>query len=226
MKITAEQAASFLRVPVTTVERWVRQGSIPVRRRGGRILFEKEDLENWARDRKLLVDRQPAAGTPASAPENTSLSAAITQGGVHYGIKGGDMGAVLADMTRRLEYPPEYREELLVRLLEREEMSSTGIGKGVAMPHPRAPVAGTEERAAIVTFFPDTPLDWNAIDDQPVFVLFLLLSPTIRAHLNMLSRLAFCLRDDTFVEFLRSGPWVEELSKEVSLREAGMEGRV
>ncbi|MCK4619694.1 MAG: excisionase, partial [Desulfobacterales bacterium] len=44
------------------------------------------------------------------------------------------------------------------------------------------------------------------VDDKAVFVMFILLSTSIKNHLHLLSRLAFCVRDDSFVEFLRTYP--------------------
>ena len=92
------------------------------------------------------------------------------------------------------------------QLLEREHLTSTGIGKGVAIPHPHDPLAEVTEKPLITTCFLEKPIDFNAIDDQPVFVLFILISPTIKIHLHLLSRLSFCVRDNAFVEFLKRSP--------------------
>ena len=47
-------------------------------------------------------------------------------------------------------------------------------------------------------------IPFKSVDDQPVSVMFFLLSPTITCHLNLLSRLSFCLRDDDFVSSLQT----------------------
>jgi PTS system nitrogen regulatory IIA component len=76
----------------------------------------------------------------------------------------------------------------------------------VAIPHPRSPLEDAYEKAAITTFFLTEPVDYGAVDDRPVFVMFLILSPDVKTHLHLLSRLAFCLRNDAFVTFLKSKP--------------------
>jgi nitrogen PTS system EIIA component len=53
------------------------------------------------------------------------------------------------------------------------------------------------------------------VDGLPVFVLFILLSPSVKIHLHLLSRLAFCVRDASFVDFLKQGPSPEELLEKV-----------
>jgi PTS system nitrogen regulatory IIA component len=62
------------------------------------------------------------------------------------------------------------------------------------------------DKALILTCFLEKPIDFAAIDDQPVFVMFVLISPTIKIHLHLLSRLSFCVRDHAFVEFLKTHP--------------------
>lgn len=68
----------------------------------------------------------------------------------------------------------------------------------------------------IVTCFPQKPIDYNAIDARPVFVLFLLLSTSVKIHLHLLSKLAFCIRDDEFVRFLQGMPAAERLFSEIN----------
>ena len=78
----------------------------------------------------------------------------------------------------------------------------------------------------IVTCFLKKKVDFQAIDDQPVFVLFLLLSPTIEIHLNMLSRLSFCLRDTDFMGFLRQKPDEELFLSQIREMETRLENRL
>ncbi|MBF0231536.1 MAG: PTS sugar transporter subunit IIA, partial [Desulfamplus sp.] len=63
----------------------------------------------------------------------------------------------------------------------------------------------------IVTCFLEKNVDFEAIDDKPVSVLFLILSPTVEHHLNLLSRLSFCLRDRDFMSFVRQKPDTDSL---------------
>ncbi|MDY6952356.1 MAG: PTS sugar transporter subunit IIA, partial [Thermodesulfobacteriota bacterium] len=96
--------------------------------------------------------------------------------------------------------------ELFLRLLEREDLSTTGIGRGVAIPHPRSPLPDAPAEPSITTCFLENPMDYNAIDDMPVFVLFLMLSPSPKVHLRLLARLSYALRDKAFIDFLKATP--------------------
>lgn len=92
--------------------------------------------------------------------------------------------------------------EVTERLLERERLGSTGFGGGVAIPHGKIPglqnVIGVFARLS-------SPIDFAAIDDMPVDLVFLLLSPPDAGveHLKALARVSRRLRDRTFVAKLR-----------------------
>lgn len=216
MKLTINEVAECLDVPLDTVERWIRQGRIPLRKTGEGCFFQKNLLEVWARKHNLpfTLRREPE---DAQREEKTaSLAKAMSIGGVYAGVKGTDTTEILESAVEKISFlDKDSRRELFEKLMEREEMTSTGIGKGVAIPHPRTPLEETMEEPAIVTCFPERPVDYKALDDLPVFVLFILLSPSVKIHLHLLSRLAYCVRDDSFVEFLRDRPESEELLAKV-----------
>jgi PTS system nitrogen regulatory IIA component len=90
------------------------------------------------------------------------------------------------------------------RLAAREKLGSTGFGGGVAIPHAKleglAQVTGVFARLA-------EPVDFQAVDDLPVDLVFMLLSPNDAGavHLKALARVSRRLRDKAFLEKLRGG---------------------
>jgi PTS system nitrogen regulatory IIA component len=114
------------------------------------------------------------------------------------------------------------REFLYQVLLAREALGSTGIGEGIAIPHVRNPIVLHLSRPLVVLCFLERPVDFGAIDRQPVTTLFTLISPTVRAHLHLLSRLGFALRDADFkATVLRQAPR-EEIVEALRRAEMGM----
>ena len=87
-------------------------------------------------------------------------------------------------------------------LLERERLGTTGVGNGIAIPHGKLP-----DFKRLYGFFArvDKPLDFEAIDEQPVDLIFLLLAPEGAGadHLKALARVSRLLRDATTCEKLR-----------------------
>jgi nitrogen PTS system EIIA component len=216
MKLTIDEVAQCLDVPLSTVERWIRQGRIPVGKSGGECVFQKPTLEVWARKHNLsfMLPDKKIKENRENKPVN--LFNAMTFGGVYYGIEGDSVSGVLESAVKNIAFlDQDGQKALLVKLLEREEMASTGIGRGIAIPHPRTPLDESMEEPVIITCFLEHALDYQAVDGLPVFVLFILLSPSVNIHLHLLSRLAFCVRDTSFVDFLKQVPIPEELFEKV-----------
>jgi nitrogen PTS system EIIA component len=219
MELSVEQVANALNLPIETVERWVRQGRIPYQLQQGEFRFRQRVLEKWAAQLKLPFNITREQEERGPAFETDAIHQAMRRGGVYYDIEGADTQSALHHAVANLSdlnLSEADRGILLTRLLEREAMASTGVGKGVAIPHPRTPLEEAVPYPTICTFFLKSAAAFQAIDDKPVFVLFLLLSPSTQAHLHCLSRLAFCVRDDGFVTFLQSRPTPDTLYERVA----------
>ena len=208
MKRPLQTVADALGLPLTTVKRWIRQGRIPIQRNGSEAVFSPSTVKRWAASHHLSFSLNADDRAAVHADEHMdSLVAAMARGNVCYGIGGSDAATVLQAVVGCVEgLAAEMREELYAKLLEREHLASTGIGNGIAIPHPREPLARPPEAPLITTCFTQRPIPFGAIDDQPVAVLFLLISPTVKHHLHLLSRLSYCIRDGAFVDWLQSQP--------------------
>ncbi|MEO1199051.1 MAG: PTS IIA-like nitrogen regulatory protein PtsN [Pseudomonadota bacterium] len=92
--------------------------------------------------------------------------------------------------------------DIFDQLLQRERLGSTGIGHGVAIPHAR--LNGLDKIVGLFARL-ERPIDFEAVDDEPVDLLFLLLAPEGEGadHLKALSRIARALRDTDTAKKLR-----------------------
>lgn len=92
--------------------------------------------------------------------------------------------------------------EIFDTLLERERLGTTGVGRGVAIPHGKLP---TLERIHAVFARLANPIDFDSIDDEPVDVIFLLLAPESAGadHLKALARVSRLLRDGSICAKIR-----------------------
>ncbi len=150
----------------------------------------------------------------------TWLADKVDRGGVYYNIEGDNPVAVLRDIVQNVALPKSVdREALLQAVLEREALSSTAFGDGVAVPHPRNPVLTDPKEELVAVCFPGRPVSYAALDRRPVFVLFLVLSAGTRTHLFALSELAFLCRKPEFREFLAGKPPRPELTARIRREE-------
>jgi PTS system nitrogen regulatory IIA component len=107
----------------------------------------------------------------------------------------------LAHKAAALTGLPERR--IYDTLSEREKLGSTGMGQGIAIPHGRVP--GIEKMTGVFARL-DHPVDFDAMDDQPVDLVFLLLAPEGAGadHLKALARVSRVLRNQSICEKLRA----------------------
>lgn len=101
-------------------------------------------------------------------------------------------------------------EKIFQVLLERERLGSTGLGKGVAIPHARVPGL-THTVAAMLTL--ESPVDFEAADSQPIDIAFGLLVPEDDTdnHLQHLSRLVTLFREPDVCQKIRSANSAEDI---------------
>jgi mannitol/fructose-specific phosphotransferase system IIA component (Ntr-type) len=90
---------------------------------------------------------------------------------------------------------PEARQKLIRALHEREQLYSTGIGDGVALPHARNALVGLVDRPVIVFGRHVQGIPFGAVDGAPSKLFFLLVAPTVTQHLGILARISRLLRD-------------------------------
>ncbi|HOX07722.1 MAG TPA: PTS sugar transporter subunit IIA, partial [Planctomycetota bacterium] len=136
---------------------------------------------------------------------------------------GRDKSEVLRAAVEAMRLPDEVnREQLLKVLMAREAMASTGVGDGIAIPHVRNPIVLHVPRPTITLCFLEKPVDFGALDGRPVHCLFTMVSPTVRAHLHLLSRLAFALRDPGFKAAIDRQALREEILSELRRVDSGI----
>lgn len=192
MQLSIREVARLLRVPEGTVYRWLDEGQLPALRLGDDVRFNRSELLEWATLRRL-----PVSPELLPAPESGgSLVEALEAGGVRYGLEAADRGDLLKAMVAALVLPDEEDRGLLLELLlARGEHALTPVGDGVAIPHVRQPAVAPASRPIATLFFLKEALPLDAPDRQPVGALFFLVTPTVRVHLHLLSRLASALHD-------------------------------
>ena len=225
MQLTVRDLAKLLNVAEKTIYRWIKLGTLPVYRIQDQYRFDRAEILEWASARRVPV--VPGALTePAGVDgERASLVEALRAGGIYYRLAGATKREALRSFLDVLPLPASTeRGPLLEALVAREELSSTGVGDGVAIPHARYPIVLDIEHSILALGFLEEPLDFGALDGRPVHALFLLICPTVRAHLHLLSRLSFALRESGFMDSVQRRGLREEILAEAARVEAGLRG--
>lgn len=229
-RIRIAEAADYLKVSESTIHRWIRQGVIPVYKVENQFEFKFSELEAWASYKNMGTGTLSQNTPVLSDEESIDVMDALSRGGIHYNIKGMAPSEIYKNIMDRVFDPAtiatrpdsedqksplfqEMRDLLYESLVERENLASTGLGGGIAVPHPRKPQDWGLKQPLFAVVFLDEPVDYGAVDGEPVFVLFVILCSTVKGHLKLLSRVSHMIHTAEMQEFLQTIPDPHSLRK-------------
>lgn len=221
MQLTLRQAASYLGVSDTTARRWITERGLPVHEAHERLYLNAIELWEWAVENGVEVSRSLLDHARRAPDEVPPMSELLRAGGVFHDIEAKGKRDALREFVERLPLPPTQDRKTLLSVLEaREALGSTGIGDGIAIPHVRNPIVLHIDQPFVTLGLLRHPVDFEAVDGQPVHALFMVVSPTVPVHLRILSQLGFLLRDATLRDMLRRRVSAEEIIGRVEMLEA------
>ncbi len=225
MDLKIKDVAELLNVSETTVRRWLKDGKIPAYQLNHQYRFSRGEIEDWMMKCKLKLGRDGFSpfeekqiyppltdDSTRTGTQQYSLYRAMFKGGVVANVpaktKQELIKMVMHEAAPRLGLDPDLCAELL---LDREALMPTALNSGLAVPHPRDIVLEIPGSDTIVTVFPETPIEYGALDGQPVHTLFFLFSASDKTHLHLLSKLAHLGSQPQALDFLASKPNQEAL---------------
>jgi PTS system nitrogen regulatory IIA component len=196
---SVRKVAELLNVSEKSVHRWIADDQLPASRVNGQFRINRAELIEWATTHQVHLPPQVFQEPGPRAARLPDLAKALNAGGIFRGLPARDKDSALRSLVERLRLPDAVDRELLLQmLLAREALESTGVGEGVALPHVRNPIVLHVAQPTVTLCFLDHAVAFGALDGRPVHALFTVISPTVQAHLHLLSRLASALRDAEF----------------------------
>lgn len=219
MFLKVADIAAAVGVPERTVLNWIKQQGLPAHMHNDRYQVNRVDLLEWATNHGITIPAE-LFGNEQESAHPASLSSALQQGGIYYDLPGSTPESALREVIARMQLPPSLDPEFLLQtLLAREALGSTALGNGIAIPHVRNPILGQVHDSAISLCFLKNPIDFDAIDGMPVTILFTLITPNVKTHLQLLAKLAFMLRDQQFQELLHRPGSADEIMNAIRVLE-------
>jgi PTS system nitrogen regulatory IIA component len=163
--LTIDEVAKYLRVSERTVYDWAQKGEIPSGKIGTVWRFKKSVIETWVNDR--LSTPIMAAPTEALAVETIIAADRILM--LNYPNK----RDVLLALANSLANAPQVknRQELVTEILKREDLMTTAMGRGIAIPHVR--LASVTDLIVAIGISQTDIVDFHALDDDPVRLVFM-----------------------------------------------------
>ncbi len=180
--LTIEEVARYLRVSERTVYDWAQKGEIPSGKIGTVWRFKKSEIERWVNER--LSSNRPTSVFSVVQVQNILSPDRILF--LNYSKK----RDALVALAENLAGAPQIksRQELVAEILRREDLMSTAIGRGIAIPHVR--LSSVTDLVVSVGVSQADIIDFQSLDDVPVRLLFMI-AAAYNQHAYYLQTLSF-----------------------------------
>lgn len=232
MDLKIKDVAELLSVSETTIRRWLTEGKIPAYRLNHQYRFSRIEIENWMMSCRLQKDKEeffsekkePIHSIDDQTRHKKQLEEHGKKGIYQFGLyraihsghvlnsieapsKEGVIQQTMEAVAEDLALDPSVITELLC---DREKLMSTALNSGVAVPHTRDFLLKGPKDVVIVVF-PKEPIEWGALDGNPVHTLFFLFASDDKHHLHLLAKLAHLSSNEEALELLSSKPSKQDL---------------
>ena len=219
MDLTIQDVAELLNVSTATIDRWISEGKIPVYQLNNQHRFNRGEIENWVLNNPLESDEK----TKDSGTKQFSLYRALHRGGLFYDVPGTTKEEVIRHTMKQLAEKLSLDAEVLTDLLmDREEMMSTGIGHGIAVPHTRDFLLNTGHDVLAIAFSKE-PIAYGALDGEPVHTLFFLFACEDKRHLHLLAKIAHLAGKPVVQELHKNPPEKTDLLNKIKIWESSIQ---
>ncbi len=181
--LTIEEVAKYLRVSERTVYDWAQKGEIPSGKIGTVWRFKKSEIEKWVNERLALTSKAAPADLTVLVKNILSPERIVF---MNHQTKHDS----LVELSQVLATAPQIKDaqELQSEILKREELMSTAIGRGIAIPHVR--LSSVTDLVMSVGISKVDIIDFQTIDDTPVRLLFMI-AAAYNQHAYYLQTLSF-----------------------------------
>jgi PTS system nitrogen regulatory IIA component len=180
--LTIEEVARYLRVSERTVYDWAQKGEIPSGKIGTVWRFKKSEIERWVNER-LSSNRSASVFSVVQIQNILSPDRILF---LNFAKKRDSLIALAENLAGAPQI--KSRQELVAEILRREELMSTAIGRGIAIPHVR--LSSVTDLVVSVGVSQSDIIDFQSLDDVPVRLLFMI-AAAYNQHAYYLQTLSF-----------------------------------
>jgi nitrogen PTS system EIIA component len=210
------EVADYLHLTAADVEQRVKDREIPFEKRGAQIVFRKRAIDEWASQRILGFTPKRLAAYHQSSTRHadkilsrtTILPEMLDAGTIAPAMKSKTKPSVLRDLVALAEATGHLFDPkaLLASLEEREQLCSTAMPGGFALPHPRFHDPYLFETSLLVVGRPAHGIHFGATDSEPTRLFFLICCQDDRLHLHTLARLCLIAQKTSVIDQLLAAP--------------------
>lgn len=225
MDLKIKDVAELLNVSESTIHGWLSEGKIPAYRLNQEYCFSRGEIQNWMmghkHDHSVEISSERTESHSDSLQEDQqlllkggikqfSLYRALHKGKVLSSLKGNTKEEIIKSAVEEIATTLELDSEMVFNLLwDRERMQPTALNNGIGVPHTRDFLLKAQD--VVFVGFPKSPIDYGALDGQPVHTLLFLFACEDKRHLHLLGKIALLCNQQTTLDFFKQQPSKELL---------------
>jgi PTS system nitrogen regulatory IIA component len=204
--MTLAEMADYLKIGRKTLLAMAQRGEIPATKVSSQWRFMRSLVDDWLMSRMRSLPERELERLIQSDRLPIPLPRLIPPELVRLDIQDGPKRRILAQLVEPLERAGLLREpqQLVDRLMEREEMVSTAIFPGIAIPHARRPEECRLAEPRIVLGVSCAGVEYDSLDGRPTFAFFLICTGQTVVHLKVMAELTLLFRRPGLLRALRA----------------------
>jgi len=210
--MTLSEVSKYLKLSEKTLLKMIRNKEIPGAKIANQWRFSRAMIDDWLRSQMEVLPKNDLSRLIEKEYDYIPLSRLFDEKAMIMDLESDNKIGVLTELAR-ISLDNHFisdKEYLIYKLIEREDLTSTAIGNGIALPHLRKPSSQVINEPKIVIGISRKGIDYNSFDGHPTHLFFLILSDSEVVHLRILSKLSRVLRDREALEKIKSFTKKEE----------------
>ncbi len=206
MKLSVKDVADLLNVSEKTIYRMIKNETIPCFRFGGQWRFDRREITSWAEDTREFSYQTAVNKPKALEQEAIPLAEFIKRGGIYFDVAGVTKEEAIANCLIQIKntIPQIDSQRLFEAIMIREQICSTAIGHGAALPHPRPFKEFTAPLSSIALCHLAHPISFAALDNEKVDTLFFVFPKSEGRFLRIQTKLLRLLKDESILQVLKN----------------------
>ena len=199
--MTLSEIAEYLKVAEKTVLRMIQKNEIPCVKIASQWRFDRGLIDNWILDKMNNTGIDELTRLMQDDADSVPLSRLTSEDLIITDLQPGNREDILSELSKPLVEAGfvKNHDKFVQKLIEREDMISTALGKCIAMPHIRNPRENSTGKPAVVIGICRKGTDFGAADGSPIKLFFLIYTNNEIAHLRIIGKINTFLRK--FVDF-------------------------
>lgn len=190
--MTIKEVSSYLKLADRTILKMANMNQIPSVKIANQWRFMRSIIDDWLISRMKVLPGNDLLHLVSGPKELIQFEKIIQEKYVVMNLKAGSIEEILFELIKPLINEGHIEDEMdyLKKLLSREKLLSTGIGRGVAIPHLRNPGEQLVKQPAVVIGICRDGTDFNAIDGEKTYVFFLISTDSETLHVRIIAKLS------------------------------------